>query len=132
MDGLKIKDNIYWVGALDPEMRIFDLIFKTDHGTTYNSYLIKDQKTALIDTVKEPFTTEFISRIKSQVDLADIDYIVVSHTEPDHTGALPGLLKYACNAKIIVSKAGGSLLKDILNVPLDLTTIDECPEIDLG
>lgn len=44
MDGLKIKENIYWVGALDPEMRIFDLIFKTDHGTTYNSYLIKDEK----------------------------------------------------------------------------------------
>ncbi len=132
MDGLKIKDNIYWVGALDPEMRIFDLIFKTDHGTTYNSYLIKDEKTALIDTVKEPFTTEFISRINSQVDLADIDYIIVSHTEPDHTGALPELLKYACNAKIIASKAGGHLLKDILNGPFDLTTIDECPDIDLG
>ncbi len=132
MDGLKIKENIYWVGALDPEMRVFDLIFKTDHGTTYNSYLIKDQKTALIDTVKEPFTTEFISRIKSQVDLADIDYVIVSHTEPDHTGALPELLKYAYNAKIIVSKAGGYFLKNILNVPFDLTTTDECPEIDLG
>ena len=132
MDGLKIKDNIYWVGALDPEMRIFDLIFKTDHGTTYNSYLIKDEKTALIDTVKEPFTTEFISRLNSQIDLADIDYIIVSHTEPDHTGALPELLKYASNAKIIASKAGGHLLKNILNVPFNLTTIDECPDIDLG
>jgi Uncharacterized flavoproteins len=132
MDGIKIKDNIYWVGALDPEMRIFDLIFKTDHGTTYNSYLIKDEKTALIDTVKEPFTTEFISRVNSQIDLADIDYIIVSHTEPDHTGALPELLKYACNANIIASKAGGHLLKNILNVPFNLTTIDECPDIDLG
>ena len=132
MDGLKIKDSIYWVGALDPEMRIFDLIFKTDHGTTYNSYLIKDEKTALIDTVKEPFTTEFISRINSQLDLADIDYIIVSHTEPDHTGALPELLKHACNAKIIASKAGGHLLKDILNAPFNLSTVDESPEIDLG
>lgn len=132
MDGLKIKDNIYWVGALDSEMRIFDLIFRTDHGTTYNSYLIKGEKTALIDTVKEPFTTEFISRINSQVDLADIDYIIVSHTEPDHTGALPELLKHACNAKIIASKAGGHLLKDILNAPFNLSTIDECPDIDLG
>ena len=132
MDGLKIKDDIYWVGALDPEMRIFDLIFRTDNGTTYNSYLIKDEKTALIDTVKEPFTTEFISRINSQVDLADIDYIIVSHTEPDHTGALPELLKHACNAKIIASKAGGHLLKDILNAPFNLSTIDECPDIDLG
>jgi flavorubredoxin len=132
MDGLKIKDNIYWVGALDPEMRIFDLIFKTDHGTTYNSYLIKDEKTALIDTVKEPFTAEFISRVKSQVDLKNIDYIIVSHTEPDHTGALSELLRHACNAKIIASKAGGHLLKNILNVPFNLTTVDECPDIDLG
>jgi len=132
MDGLKIKDNIYWVGALDPEMRIFDLAFKTDHGTTYNSYLVKDEKTALIDTVKEPFTTEFISRLRTQIDPKDIDYIIVSHTEPDHTGALPELLKYACNAKIIASKAGGHLLKNIVNVPFNLTTIDECPNIDLG
>lgn len=71
MDGLKIKDNIYWVIALDPGMRVFVLIFKTDHGTTYNSYLIKDQKTALIDTVKEPFTAKFISRINSQIGLLE-------------------------------------------------------------
>ena len=132
MDGLEIKDNIYWVGALDPEMRMFDLVFKTDHGTTYNSYLIKDEKTALIDTVKEPFTAEFISRLKTQVDLKDIDYIIINHTEPDHTGALTELLKYARNAKIIASKAGGHLLKNIVNVPFNLTTIDECPNIDLG
>ncbi|GAX61146.1 flavoprotein [Candidatus Scalindua japonica] len=132
MNALKIRDNIYWVGALDPEMRIFDLVFKTDHGSTYNSYLIKDEKVALIDTVKGAFTTEFISRIKSQVDLKDIDYIITSHTEPDHSGALPELLKYAINAKIIVSKAGRYLLKNILNMPIDLTTTDECPEIDLG
>ncbi len=132
MNGIKIKDNIFWVGALDHEMRVFDLIFKTDHGTTYNSYLIKDEKTALIDTVKEPFTREFISRIDSQVDLKDIDYIIINHSEPDHTGALPELLKHACNAKIIASKAGGHLLKNVVNVPLNLATIDECPNIDLG
>ncbi len=132
MDGLKIKDNVYWVGALDPEMRMFDLVFKTDHGTTYNSYLIKDEKTALIDTVKEPFTAKFISRLKTQVDLKDIDYIIINHTEPDHTGALPELLKYARHAKIIASKAGGHFLKNIVNVPFNLTTIDECPNIDLG
>lgn len=132
MDGLKIKDNIYWVGALNPEMRMFDLVFKTDHGSTYNSYLIKGEKTALIDTVKEPFTTEFIARISSQVDLKDIDYIIINHTEPDHTGALPELLKYTCNAKVIASKAGGHLLKNIVNAPFNLTTIDECHNINLG
>ena len=132
MDGLKIKDNIYWVGALDPEMRIFDLIFKTENGTTYNSYLIKGEKTALIDTVKKPFTAEFLSRLRTQIDLRDLDYIIVSHTEPDHSGALSELLKYACNAKIIASKAGGHLLKNILNIPFDVTTTDKCPDLELG
>ncbi|MFQ5686943.1 MAG: FprA family A-type flavoprotein [Candidatus Scalindua sp.] len=132
MNGIKIKDNIYWVGVLDPEMRIFDIVFRTDHGTTYNSYLIKDKKTALIDTVKKPFTTEFISRLKSQIDLKDIDYIIINHTEPDHSGALSELLKYAGNAKVMVSKAGGHLLKNIINVPVDLTIIEDNAVVDLG
>ncbi len=132
MDCIKIRDNIYWVGVLDPEMRIFDIVFKTDQGTTYNSYLIKDKKTALIDTVKKPFTTEFISNLKSQIDLKDIDYIIVNHTEPDHSGALLELLKYAGNAKVMVSKSGGHLLKNIINVPVDLTIIEDNTVVDLG
>lgn len=132
MNGIKIKDNIFWVGAFDPEMKIFDIVFKADHGTTYNSYLIKDEKTALIDTVKKPFTSEFISRLKSQIDPRDIDYIILNHTEPDHSGALPELIKYANNAKIMVSKAGGHLLKNIINVPVDLTIIEDSAEVDLG
>jgi flavorubredoxin len=132
MDCIKIRDNIYWVGVLDPEMRIFDIVFKTDQGTTYNSYLIKDKKTALIDTVKKPFTAEFISNLKSQIDLKDIDYIIVNHTEPDHSGALSELLKYAGNAKVMVSKSGGHLLKNIINVPVDLTIIEDNTVVDLG
>ncbi len=132
MNHIKIKDKIYWVGALDPEMRIFDIIFRTDHGTTYNSYLIRDEKTALIDTVKKPFTNEFISNLKSLTDPKNINYIIVSHTEPDHSGALPELLKYASNAKIITSRSGGHLLKNIINAPFNLTTIEDCPQINLG
>ncbi len=118
MNHIKIKDKIYWVGTLNPEMRIFDIIFRTDHGTTYNSYLIRDEKTALIDTVKKPFTNEFISNLKSLIDPKNINYIIVSHTEPDHSGALPELLKYASNAKIVASRSGGHLLKNIINAPL--------------
>ncbi len=132
MNHIKIKDKIYWVGALDPEMRIFDIIFRTDHGTTYNSYLIRDEKTALIDTVKKPFTNEFISNLKSLTDPKNINYIIVSHTEPDHSGALSELLKLAINAKIVASRSGGHLLKNIINAPFDLITIEECSQINLG
>ncbi len=132
MNYIRIKDNIYWVGVLDPDMRIFDIILRTDRGTTYNSYLIRDEKTVLIDTVKEPFTSEFISNLKSLINPQDIHYIVVSHTEPDHSGALPELLKFAVNAKVIASKSGGQLLKNIINKPFDLITIEECTCINLG
>lgn len=132
MNHIKITDNIYWVGVQDPDMRTFDIVFKADRGTTYNSYLIKDEKTALIDAVKAPFTEDFISNIKSLIDPGDIDFIVVSHTEPDHSGALAELLKLATNAKIIASKSGGHLLKNIINVPFDLINIEECEGLNLG
>lgn len=132
MNHVRIKNNIHWVGALDPEMKIFDIIFRVDHGTTYNSFVIKDEKNALIDTVKAPFTDNFISKVKSLIDPKDIHYIIVSHTEPDHSGALHELLKLAINAKVIASRSGGYLLKNIINAPFDLITIEECAGINLG
>ncbi|MFQ5964540.1 MAG: FprA family A-type flavoprotein [Candidatus Scalinduaceae bacterium] len=132
MNHISIKDNIYWVGVLDPDMRIFDITLRTDRGTTYNSYLIKDEKTVLIDTVKEPFTDDFITNITSLVDPKDIAYIVANHTEPDHSGVLFELLKLAINAKVIASKSGGHLLKNIINKPFDLITIEEYGCINLG
>ncbi|GJQ59503.1 MAG: FprA family A-type flavoprotein [Candidatus Scalindua sp. AMX11] len=132
MKQIKIKDTIYWVGAVDPDMKTFDLVFKTDHGTTYNSYLIMDRKTALIDTVKEPFTEDFIVKITALIDPKRIDFIVISHTEPDHSGALLKLLKLAGNAKIIISKSGGNLLREITNTSLDVMFIEEHESINLG
>ncbi|MDR4506000.1 MAG: FprA family A-type flavoprotein [Candidatus Scalindua sp.] len=132
MASINLKDNIYWVGALEPDMRIFDIVFETDHGTTYNSYLIKDEKTVLIDTVKGKFTDEFLSKINDLTDPQTIDYIIVSHTEPDHSGSLQELLKYAKNAKIIASKSGGHLLKSLLTIPVDVITIEDCPRLTIG
>ncbi len=132
MNHISIKNNIHWIGALDPDMEIFDIIFRTDRGTTYNSYLIKDEKTVLIDTVKAPFTDDFIAKVKSLTDPKDIHYIIVSHTEPDHSGALHELLRLATNAKVIASRSGGHFLKNIINAPFDLITIEECASINLG
>ncbi|NOG82869.1 MAG: FprA family A-type flavoprotein [Candidatus Scalindua sp. SCAELEC01] len=132
MTSINLKDNIYWVGALEPEMRIFDIVFKADHGTSYNSYLIKDEKTVLIDTVKGKYTDQFIAKIHDLADPLAIDYIIVSHSEPDHSGALQEILRYAKNAKIIASKSGGHLLKSLLTVPFDLIKIDDCPLLNIG
>ncbi|MEG0339836.1 MAG: FprA family A-type flavoprotein, partial [Oscillospiraceae bacterium] len=89
MGAKKAIDNIYYVGVLDKNLRTFDIIMHTDYGTTYNSYIVKGKdKTVLFETSKEKFFDEHLANIREVCDPADIDYIVVNHTEPDHTGTM--------------------------------------------
>ena len=89
MHSLQVTQDITWVGALDPNLRIFDIIMETKYGTTYNSYIVKGtEKIALFETVKEGFFDEWLAKIEEVVDPSDIDYIVLDHTEPDHGGSL--------------------------------------------
>jgi NADH oxidase (H2O-forming) len=133
MDSMKIKEGIYWVGALDPDLRVFDVIMKAENGTSYNSYLVKgSEKTALIETVKLAFFEEHLARISSVFDPAKLDYIVLDHTEPDHSGSLPRLLEVAANAKVVSSKPAESFIKNILNMDIDILTVGDGDKIDLG
>ncbi|MDQ1279229.1 MAG: anaerobic nitric oxide reductase flavorubredoxin [Thermoproteota archaeon] len=99
---VKILDNIFWVGAVDWNVRNFHgFTYSTHRGTTYNSYLIIDEKIALIDSVYAPFSKELIDKIKVVVDPSKIDYIVANHVESDHSGAISEVLKFAPNAKVL-------------------------------
>lgn len=92
--GFKIKENITWVGKIDWELRKFHgEEYSTHRGTSYNSYLVKDEKTALIDTVWTPFAKEFVRNLKEMGVLSSIDYVIANHGEPDHSGALPELMR---------------------------------------
>jgi len=106
MQAIEIHPHIYWVGAIDWSMRSFHG-YQTGRGTTYNAYLILDDKITLIDTVKEAFAPELLARIKSIIDPAKIDYIVSSHVEPDHSGAIPFMMAHCPKAKIITSLPNG-------------------------
>ena len=88
MEAMKIGEGIYWVGAIDWNLRNFHG-YETEKGSTYNAYLIIDEKITLIDTVKEGFENEMLSRIRSVIDPAKIDIIISNHAEPDHSGAMP-------------------------------------------
>lgn len=103
---IQISENIYWVGAVDWSMRNFHG-YETGRGTTYNAYLILDDKIALIDTAKIDFKDELISRISSVINPAQIDIIVSSHVEPDHSGALKEIAALAPNAEIITTNPNG-------------------------
>jgi flavorubredoxin len=98
----KLLDNVFWVGAVDWNIRHFHgFSYSTHRGTTYNSYLIIDKKIALVDTVQSKFAGEMIERIKSVVDPTKIDYIVANHVEPDHSGSISKILNLAPKAKLI-------------------------------
>lgn len=105
MKAVEIKEGIYWVGGVDWNLRSFHG-YLTQRGSTYNSYLIIDEKITLIDTVKSYLTGEMLERIRSIIDPAKIDYIVCNHVEMDHSGALPELMKIAPNAAIFCSPKG--------------------------
>ena len=102
MKAVKLMDRIFWVGAVDWNIRNFHgFTYSTHRGTTYNAYLIIDDKIALIDSVYGPFAEEMLGRIKDVIDPSKIDYIVVNHVETDHSGAISEVLKLAPQAKLI-------------------------------
>jgi len=109
MRATEIKPNVYWVGAIDWSIRDFHG-YSTPEGSTYNAYLIVDEKIALFDTVKRPFKADLIKHISQVTDPARIDYIVVNHVELDHSGALPEMVELVKPKKIICSANGKKAL----------------------
>lgn len=101
MTKLEIQKDVYWVGAVDWNVRHFHgFSYSTHRGTTYNSYLVVDDKVTLVDTVYEPFAGEMIDRIREIIDPSKIDYIIANHVETDHSSAIAEVLKLAPKAKI--------------------------------
>ncbi|NCA67513.1 MAG: FprA family A-type flavoprotein [Clostridia bacterium] len=129
---MMIKEGLYYVGVLNPNLRVFDIVMNTEYGTSYNSYVIKDEKIALIETCHKSFFEEYLGKISKVTPLDKIDYIVLNHTEPDHSGALKELVKLAPKAKIVCSKAASIYLKGISNKELDIITVKDGDTILLG
>jgi flavorubredoxin len=131
MGKVKLADGVYWVGAIDWDLR-FCGSYNTPRGTTYNAYLIVDDKIALVDTVKTGFEREMLERIKEIVDPVKIDYVICNHVEMDHSGAMPKLMEIARKAKVIVSKAGKSGLHEHYHTDWDMTVVKTDDELSLG
>ncbi len=133
---VEISDGIHWIGALDPDLRTFDLILKTANGTTYNAYAVRGAKgVAIIDTVKEEFADDFFVRLEDIADYSEITAVVLNHLEPDHTGAVPELMRRAPGAHIHVSHRGLKLLQALLKDDLEryaYTLVDTDDTCDLG
>ena len=133
MGALLAKENIWYVGTQDPNLRVFDIIMHSDWGTSYNAYLVKgSEKTALFETSKLEFFDEFLANVREVCDPASIDYIVVDHTEPDHSGSLEKLLALAPNATVLGSATALNFLKQIVNHEFACRAVTEKDTVDLG
>lgn len=128
----EIKPGIFYTGVVDKDLEIFDIIMETKYGTTYNSYLIKDEKTVLVDTVKDCFKDEFLSNLQELVDIKDIDAVVIHHTEPDHAGCLKYILDINPDVEVYCTKAAKLYLADQVNRDFKCTTVKTGDTLNTG
>lgn len=129
----KITDRVSWVGKVDWELKHFhgDEL-STRFGSSYNSYLIRDEKTALIDTVWQPYDREFVGRLKKEINLSDIDYIVMNHNEVDHSGALPELMREIPDTPIYCTKKGEAILRGHYHQDWNFVNVKTGDTLSLG
>lgn len=129
----KINDTVTWVGKIDWELKKFHGDeYSTHRGSSYNSYLIRDEKTVLIDTVWEPFTKEFVTNLKKEIDIEKIDYIVINHSEVDHSAALVDLMKEIPNTPIYCTKSGVRILKGHYHQDWNFVEVKTGDTLELG
>ena len=138
LDGLPqavaLSERVHWIGALDSNLRNFDIILKTANGTTYNAYIVRGSEgVAVIDTVKENFSHDFFARLESVARYDEIKVIVLNHLEPDHTGALPELMRRTPQARVYISQKAQSMLKALLKQDaFDFTPVITGDTVSLG
>jgi len=129
---IDVTKDVKWIGVLDYNIRTFDIVMNTEFGTTYNSYFINAEKKAIVELAKEKFSKTYIEKLKKLTDPSDIQYIIVDHTEPDHSGSLKLLLELAPSAIVVGSGNAIRYLEDIVNMPFRSLVVKHGDKLSLG
>jgi flavorubredoxin len=129
---LKICDSVQWIGVLDKDIKTFDIVMETRYGTTYNSYFINAQKKAIVETVKATFWDVYEAKLRQLCDPAEIEYIIINHTEPDHVGSLLKTLQICPNAKVVASMVALKFLSSQIDCKFPQIVAKDGDIIDLG
>ncbi|SBW08064.1 Flavo-diiron protein FprA2 [uncultured Eubacteriales bacterium] len=132
MGTIKLKDNLYSVGVLNPGLRVFDIVMHSPYGTSYNSYLLTGEKNALVETVHVDFWEEYRANIESVIPLEKLDYLIMDHNEPDHSGSVVKLLELCPNLTILCSQSGKRYLEEITNRSFNCRVVKQGDTLDLG
>lgn len=130
---VELKDGVYWVGVVDWNIKKFHgHEYSTHRGTTYNAYLIVDEKIALVDTVWGPYSQQMIENIQKIIDIGKIDYVIANHAEVDHSGGLPELMKLIPNATVVVSEKGNESIFKHYHEKWNFKVVKSGESISLG
>lgn len=133
MSVIQLKPGFYFTGAIDPDLRVFDIIMYTEFGTTYNSYVLKTKEhTVLFETAKAKCVDSWLEKVSEITPLDEVDYLVVSHTEPDHSGSVERLLSINPRIKIVATPCAISFLKEIVNRDFYSIPVRDGQTLELG
>ncbi len=133
MATVTLAPGVSWVGAKDPGLKVFDIVIPTEHGTTYNAYLVRGgEKTALIDCVKRPFGEELFRNIAEILPVEKLDYVVINHSEPDHSGALVDLLERNPGVTVLLSRSAKTFVDNLVNAGFHYRIVNDDEELPLG
>lgn len=131
LKAIQISESVYWVGAIDWNVRNFHG-YNTTRGTTYNVFLVLDEKITLVDTVKNGFFNEMKSRIESVIDPEKIDYFISNHSEPDHTSTINDVIDKFKPEKIFASKMGEKALNAHYDLDMEITAVKDNGRLNIG
>jgi len=129
---IDVKGDVKWIGVLDYDIRTFDIVMSTNYGTTYNSYFIDADKKAIVEVAKKEFSEVYFSKLRRVTDPSEIEYIILDHTEPDHSGSLSLLLDLAPSATVVGSGNAIRYLEDMVNVPFNSMVVKDGDTLSLG
>lgn len=129
---ININDDIYWIGVNDRKTNLFENLWPIPKGVAYNSYIIKDEKIALIDTVDRSFMDDFIDNVDEISEGRDIDYLVINHMEPDHSGSIKAIIAKYPNIQIIGNKKTFPMLERFYGIKENIIEVKDGDTIDLG
>ncbi|MCX6258249.1 MAG: FprA family A-type flavoprotein [Bacteroidia bacterium] len=129
---LQVTGDVQWIGILDKDIVTFDVVMETKFGTSYNSYFINAERKTIIDTAKVKFKDSYLAKVRKVVNPSEIEYIVMNHTEPDHSGCLEYLLDIAINATVVGSGNAIRYLQDIVGKPFSSLIVKDGDILDLG
>ena len=133
MSAIKLREDVWSVGVLNPSLRVFDIVMTSPYGTSYNAYLVTGgEKTALIETVHKDYFDQLVGNIEEVLPLEKLDYLIMNHTEPDHSGSVRALLERCPNLTVLCSNPARKFLSAIANEDFPCRVVKDGDTLDLG